>query len=123
MAINENKRLAPIILKADQNAYISLSDFRDYQPANPACSRQYLAQILEEMRLARQKELNLEGALAAARDASRQAEWRFHNAMLDVKAQVIAQYGANSDEVQALGLKKKSERRKPSRRLRKSQPD
>mgnify|MGYP006372224839 FL=1 len=123
MAINENKRLAPIILKADQNAYISLSDFKGYQPANPDCTREHLAQTLEEMRLARQKELQLEGALAAARDASRQAEWRFHNAMLDVKAQVIAQYGANSDEVQALGLKKKSERRKPSRRLRKSQPD
>ncbi len=50
MAINENKRLTPVILKADQNAYVSLSDFRDYQPANPACSRQNLAQILEEMR-------------------------------------------------------------------------
>ena len=123
MAVNESKRLTPIILQADQNAYVSWSGFKGYQPANPACSREHLAQILEEMRLTQQKEIVLEGQLAAARDASRQAEWRFHNAMLDVKAQVIAQYGASSDEVQALGLKKKSERRKPGRRLRKSQPD
>lgn len=109
-------------MKADQDAYISLAGFKDYQPANPACAREYLAEILEEMRLARQKELQVEGALAAARDASRQAEWRFHNAMLDAKAQVVAQYGASSDEVQALGLKKKSERRKPARRLQKPQP-
>jgi hypothetical protein len=74
------------------------------------------------MRLAREKELTAENALAAARDASRQAEWRFHNAMLAVKAQVIAQYGVSSDEVQALGLKKKSERRKPARRRAASQP-
>jgi len=122
MALNESKRLTPIILKADQNAYVSLSTFKGYQPANPACSREHLAQILEEMRIARQKEIQIEGALAAARDAVRQAEWRFHNAMLDVKAQVIAQYGVNSDEVQALGLKKKSERRKPGRKLSKSRP-
>jgi hypothetical protein len=50
------------------------------------------------------------------RDASRQAERRFHNAMLDAKTQVITQYGANSDEVQALGLKKRSEYKKSIRR-------
>lgn len=122
MALNENKRLTPIILKADQDAYVSLAGFKDYQPANPACASERLAQILEEMQLTRQKELQIEAALAAARDASRQAEWRFHNAILESKAQVVAQYGASSDEVQALGLKKKSERKKPGRRLRKSQP-
>lgn len=120
MAINESRRLTPTILQADQNAYTALAGFKGYQPANPACSREQLAQVLEEMRLARQKEINLENALAAARDTSRQAEWRFHNAMLDVKAQVVAQYGASSDEVQALGMKKKSERRRPVRRIQKS---
>ena len=33
--------------------------------------------------------------------------------MLGVKEQVIAQYGKNSDQVQALGLKKKSEYKAP----------
>ncbi len=122
MAIRESKRLSPTILQADRDAYTALSAFGGYRPANPACARERLAQILEEVRLAREKELSVANALAAARDASRQAEWRFHNAMLDVKAQVIAQYGVNSDEVQALGLKKKSERRRPGRRLPKSRP-
>jgi hypothetical protein len=36
--------------------------------------------------------------------------------MLGVKTQVVAQYGDNSDQVQALGLKKKSERKKPARK-------
>jgi hypothetical protein len=50
MAINENKRLTPFILQADRDAYVSLSSFKGYQPANPFGSREHLAQILEEMR-------------------------------------------------------------------------
>lgn len=120
MAINESKRLEPGILRADRDAFTALSAFARYQPANPACSREHLAQLLEEMRLAREEEIKAEGTLATRRDASRQAEWCFHNAMLDAKVQVIAQYGASSDEVQALGLKKKSERKRPVRRRSKS---
>ena len=46
----------------------------------------------------------------------RTAEWEFHNTMLAVKEQVIAQFGKNSDQVQALGLKKKTEYKAPARR-------
>jgi hypothetical protein len=122
MAFNESKRLAPFIRKADEDAYRALSAFRNYQPANASCAREQLAKLLEEMRLAHEQEIRLENALAAAQDATRAAEWCFHNAMLDVKSQVIAQYGVNSDEMQALGLKKKSERRKPGHRRPKARP-
>jgi len=44
------------------------------------------------------------------------AEWDFHDAMLGVKEQVVAQYGNDSDAVQSLGLTKKSERKSPVRR-------
>jgi hypothetical protein len=54
--------------------------------------------------------------MLAAMDAARAAEWAFHNAMLGVKDQVIAQFGKDSNEVQALGLKKKSERKAPGPR-------
>jgi hypothetical protein len=43
------------------------------------------------------------------------AGWDLHNGMLDVKVQVAAQYGTNSDQVASLGLKKKSERKAPVR--------
>ncbi|HEY5232033.1 MAG TPA: hypothetical protein VIK35_00670 [Verrucomicrobiae bacterium] len=42
------------------------------------------------------------------------AQWTFHNALLGAKQQVLAQFGDDSDEAQALGLTKKSERAKPS---------
>jgi hypothetical protein len=44
-----------------------------------------------------------------------------HAAVLGAKAQVIAQYGDDSAAVQALGLKKKSERKRTSRRRTASQ--
>ncbi|MBI3363815.1 MAG: hypothetical protein HY033_02795, partial [Ignavibacteriae bacterium] len=55
-------------------------------------------------------------ALKAKRDAAVAAELAFHQAMLGVKEQVIAQYGKNSDQVASLGLKKKSEYRRPVRK-------
>jgi hypothetical protein len=44
------------------------------------------------------------------------AQWARHNALLGAKQQVIAQYGDDSDEAQAVGLTKKSERAKPAAR-------
>jgi hypothetical protein len=43
-------------------------------------------------------------------------EWEFHNLMLGVKDQVIAQFGKDSTQVQAVGLKRKSEYSRPQRR-------
>ena len=61
--------------------------------------------------VAAHNELRAQNAPAAARDAAIAAQWEFHNLMLGVKDQVIAQYGADSDQVASLGLKKKSERK------------
>ena len=68
------------------------------------------------MQAAQQAEVNAQNALDAARDAANKAEWDFHNAMLGVKEQVTAQYGDDSDQVQSLGLTKKSERKVPVRK-------
>jgi len=46
----------------------------------------------------------------------RAGEWDFHNAMLGAKTRVTAQFGDDSDEHAALGLKKKSEYKSPARR-------
>jgi hypothetical protein len=117
MKAQETKRISPRILKADEKAYFSLTTFQDYRATNPACAPEELARALEAMHQARKQEVQIERMLGTARDAVRAAEWCFHNAMLDAKLQVIAQYGPSSNEVQSLGLKKKSERRRPGRRV------
>jgi hypothetical protein len=68
------------------------------------------------VKTAQDAELAAQVALETARDAAAAAEWEFHNIMLGVKTQVMAQFGDSSDQVQALGLKKKSERKMPTAR-------
>jgi hypothetical protein len=61
-------------------------------------------------------ETQAEAAYKAARDNAVKGEWEFHNLMLGVKDQVASQFGRDSNEYQALGLKKKSERKAPTRK-------
>lgn len=51
----------------------------------------------------------------AVADAARLAEWDFHNAVLAMKEVVRGQFGSDSDQAQVVGLKKKSERKRPSK--------
>ena len=88
----------------------------DYNPANTSFSKVALAGCLADMQAAQQAEVNAQNFLGAARDAAAKAEWGFHNAMLGVKDQVVAQYGDDSDAVQSLSLTKKSERKSPVRK-------
>ena len=46
---------------------------------------------------------------AASRDDEIASQWAFHDYILGAKTQVKAQFGDSSNEIQALGLKKKSE--------------
>jgi len=87
----------------------------DYKPANPDCSIAAMSAKYEAVRATQEAELKLQDALSAAHDATVAAGWDLHNGMLDVKVQVAAQYGTDSDQVVSLGLKKKSERKSPGR--------
>lgn len=116
MAKDQTKRLSPGQLQADQNALTAAGSFDNYQPANPAYGLEQINAALSAMQSAQQAEVNAQNALAAARDTANAAEWTFHNIVLGLKDQVIAQYGADSNELQALGLKKKSERKSPKRK-------
>lgn len=89
----------------------------DYTPANVSYSSAELIETYQAIEAALAAEINALNALKAARDAARKAEWNFHNAILGAKDQVIAQYGPDSNQVQAMGLKKKSERRRKPRRI------
>ena len=53
---------------------------------------------------------------AALRDETLAAELDLHSDVLGAKTAVKAQYGVNSNELQAVGLKKASERKRPVRK-------
>jgi hypothetical protein len=117
MAKNQTVRLRPLILRGDREVHTILQSISNYAPANAAYTKTALAARLTAMKSAQDAELAAQNALAAARDAANAAEWDFHNAVLSAKDQVIAQFGKDSDQVQALGLKKKSERKAPRRKV------
>lgn len=116
MAKDESRRLRPALLQADQEVLAALLAFPDYQPSNPAYRREVLQEALQTMQAKQSLEIQTLAAAKAARDEANSSEWRFHNLILGAKEQVIAQYGRDSAQVQALGLRRKSEYRGRSRR-------
>jgi len=113
MANNSNKRLPQAVIEADRAALVALRQLADYAPSNPALSIEALCALDERLRKAAEAESLAEKQYAAACDAREAAQWSLHDAMLGAKAEVIVQFGADSDAIQALGLKKKSKRRRP----------
>lgn len=116
MAKNQSKRLPPGKLEADENGFAALGKIKSYTPINPAYALDAIRAAHVELQNLRSGEAAAIAAAAAARGNALAKEWEFHNLMLGVKEQVIAQFGKDSVEVQALGLKRKSEYKPPRRR-------
>lgn len=115
---NESKRLRPAQIADDESGFAALQAMTGYAPANQAYTLEAVNAAHASMQSARATEAQTEAALAAARDNAVAREWEFHNLMLGVKDQVTAQFGRDSNEVQALKLKKASERKAPQRKPR-----
>ncbi|MGF1535114.1 MAG: hypothetical protein ACFB4J_01340 [Elainellaceae cyanobacterium] len=112
---NTNRRLSGTLIQQDITAYNGLSFIKNYTTPRTQASPEVLEQTYQAMLAAQQVETEQQAAYRAAVDAARQAEWDFHNAVLAMKEVVRGTYGSDSDEAQAVGLKKKSERRRARR--------
>jgi len=113
---NETRRLTPAVLAEDEDGFAALQAMSLYEPANQAYSLNAIATAHGLMDSAKTEEAQAEAALDTARDNTVARQWAFHNLMLAAKDQVRAQFGRDSNEVQALNLKKTSERKSPRRR-------
>jgi hypothetical protein len=116
MAKNQHKRLPPGKIEADENGFAALQTITGYTPINSTYSLDAVRTAHEELRNLRQAAATAQAEAQAARESTLAKEWEFHNLMLGVKEQVIAQFGKDSDEVEALGLKRKSDYKPPKRR-------
>lgn len=112
----ETNRIKPALIDADESSFAALQSMALYEPANQAYSLPAIAAAHGLMQSAWTEEAQAEAALATARDTAVAREWAFHNLILGAKDQVTAQFGRDSNEVQAVGLKKASERKAPQRR-------
>jgi hypothetical protein len=116
---NESKRLRPAQVGEDESSFAALQAMTGYAPANQTYAPASITSAHAALQSAQTAETQAEAAYAAARDNAVAREWEFHNLMLGVKDQVTAQFGRSSNEVQALGLKKASERKAPERKSKK----
>src|ERR1044072_61359 len=116
MSKKETRRISPSTLRDDRAGFAALQVTAGYAPAKADYTLDAVTALRDRMDALRVAETQAYAAAATARDEATEAEWKFHNAMLGVKAQVTAQYGPDSNEVQSLGLKKKSEYKSPTRR-------
>jgi len=115
---NQSRRLRPEELEADRAAVVAVQSIPGYQPLNTAYSAQTLVDLNKARDAAQHAEILAQQALATARDIACASEWALHNSVIGARTQMRAQYGDDSNEVQAVGLKKRSDRKRPSRPVR-----
>jgi hypothetical protein len=113
MAINKTRKLSPSIKQEDLDTLAALKKITNYTPANVNYTLVKVQTAQTSMSAAQDIEVQAQAAADTARDDATTAEWAFHDVILGVKEQVRAQFGADSNELQAIGLKKKSEKAKP----------
>lgn len=111
MANTLKNRMPAQNLQADIDTYLALKAINGYQPYDKAYALETVGALHDKLRVAQEAEIHAQNVAAAARDALVAIQWNFHELILGVKSQVKALYGPDSDEVAALGLKKKSERK------------
>jgi small-conductance mechanosensitive channel len=116
MAKNQTRPVRPALLAADRDAFDALQGIENYAPANQAYTVANVKALRDRLDEAQREATQAQAEADAKRDAEVAAAWAFHNAMLGVKVQVNAQFGSDSDQVASLGMKKRSEYKRPVRR-------
>ncbi|MEH2263204.1 hypothetical protein [Nostoc sp.] len=113
---DKTRRLPSQSISQDITSLHGLQTISTYNTTRADASLANLQQAYQAMLVQQQTETEKLTLYRAAADAARLAEWEFHNAVLAMKEVVRGQYGSDSDQAQAVGLKKKSERKRPNRK-------
>ena len=108
--------LSPEVLEADRASLVALRNLSNYTAINPLYSTESLNALAEAMDQAEEALVRARQAFAAARDTKVATARNFHTGMVGARINVSVKYGPDSPEVQAVGLKRKSERKRPARR-------
>jgi len=112
---NTSRRLSAQLLDQDIDALNGFNTVQGYSTKRKEATPEALQQAYQTMLAQQQSETEKLALYRAAADAARLAEWEFHNAVLAMKEVVRGQFGTDSNEAQSVGLKKKSDRKRPTR--------
>ncbi|MBE9136038.1 hypothetical protein IQ254_02265 [Nodosilinea sp. LEGE 07088] len=112
-----SRRLRSIYLDQDVDSLRGVGTIADYASGRPETTLKGLQNSYAAMMAAQDEETKTMVRAKAAADKARLAEWQFHDNILAMKELVRGVYGSDSDEAQAIGYKKKSERKRPRRSI------
>lgn len=116
MSTSSNRRIPAKTLEEDRYALIGLQSLDSYAPSKSEFDTANLTTLHSQMLAVQSELISAMQKVETLRDQAAKAEHAFHDGIQGAKVQVIAQYGEDALEVQLLGLKRKSERRRPNRR-------
>jgi hypothetical protein len=110
-----SRRLSPDVITQDIQSLNGLKAIQDYQSIRSEASLDALQTAYQFMMLQKQLLTERQAAYKATADSLKQSEWAFHNAVLAMKESVRGQYGSDSNQVQTVGFKRKSNRKRPAK--------
>lgn len=87
-----------------------------YHTSRPEATPESLQAAYQDMLAKQQLETEQQVIAREAAEAARKAEQDFHTAVLAMKEAVKGQFGSDGKEAVAIGLKRKSDRKSPTRR-------
>ena len=116
MADKKTKQLSPKILLEDLDAYAGMEGIAGYKPSNVGFASAIGQTLKQTMETSQSKEVQDRAVADASRDKKVSDEWEFHDFVRNMRIQMKAQFGESSDEVAAVGLKKRSEYKSPKQK-------
>lgn len=112
MSTTPSGRVPAQVLADDIQAFHALATIQGYDPHDPGLTLEAITAAFNTLFADQAALIRAQVALDAARDKLASSEQIAHKKMLGAKDSVCSQYGDDSNEYAALGMKKKSERKK-----------
>ncbi|KAM3095916.1 hypothetical protein ACKFKG_11670 [Phormidesmis sp. 146-35] len=112
-----SKRLSREIIQQDVDSMNGLNAVIGYATSRTEATPESLQIAYQTMLSKQQLETEQQVIAREAAEAARKAEQTFHSAVLAMKEAVRGQFGSDGKEAVAIGLKRKSDRKLPSRKL------
>ena len=113
---SRKKRIPPQTIAADRSTFLALQNLDGYTSQNSNHSLPTIQQHEMALAQAEQNTIRARAAFEAAREAENELAHAFHDAVIGARQQVIAQYGSDGTAVEVIGLKRKSNYKRASRR-------
>jgi len=110
------KRLPRDVIQQDVESMNGLTAVLGYQTNRAEATPEGLQTAYRKMLAKQQLETEQQVIARETAEAARKAEQDFHNAVLAMKEAVKGQFGSDGKEAVAIGLKRKSDRKLPTRK-------